>query len=625
MSLHRALLVVLANIRRNKRSFILSSVGLIIGVATLTFFVSLGMGVQAGVLNRIYPVNQIEVEPQTVGIVGIREQVVDSARLGADMIDELRALPDVTRVYPKLRSKLQARLWGGRHLFGYAARTEAFFDGLDPDLLTDELQRVERVDQKRARAELRRRVTCLRDDECPLGQECGEGGHCADVEYWRRFANHGVAIPCNDADGDAFCPPSTTCVAGTCRATCGPTPGAAPDAAPAPCADGDACVPLPGCEGDACARVCAPTCEVDGDCASAFGCVATPGGARVCERLACDLGRADLQFSERLGDQAGRLLGRCANAVAPDSPTCEPLPCPGSTYCAARSVSTGRGHCEEPVPVLLSPVLLEIFNSSVAGSLGMQRIDGTDALLGFQFRLHLGDSYFTANLPQEMQAVKRAEIVGFSQKALEFGVTMPIDYVRAVNARYKGRAASTTFDTFILETEGNEDVSSLLAEIEGWGFTLSRKSEDARKAADLLFILTVVFSFISVVILFVAAVNIMHTFLTLVTERRYEIGIMRAVGAARADIRRLFLLEAGVLGLFGGVLGNLVSWGVSRAVNWAGAKYLEGIPFKPDEFFAHDWRVMLGGVAFAWLFCILGAWLPAQRAARLDPAVVLTT
>ena len=72
-----------------------------------------------------------------------------------------------------------------------------------------------------------------------------------------------------------------------------------------------------------------------------------------------------------------------------------------------------------------------------------------------------------------------------------------------------------------------------------------RLLEDARKAADLLFILTVVFSFISLVIMFVAAVNIMHTFLTLVTERRYEIGIMRAVGATRGDIRKLFLLEAG--------------------------------------------------------------------------------
>ncbi|TNF35849.1 MAG: ABC transporter permease [Deltaproteobacteria bacterium] len=588
MTLSRALRVVFGNIRRNKRAFILSSVGLIIGVATLTFFVALGMGVQAGVLNKIYPVNQVEIEPQTVGIVGLREQLVDASRLDADMIAELKALPDVTRVYPKLRSKLQARLWGGKSLFGYAARTEAFFDGLDPTLVSDELQRVERVEEKRHRASLRRPLACKRNDECPLGQVCGADGRCGDIEYWQRFADHGIAVPCDAAAaGDDACPPATTCTDGVCRAP-------------------------------------ATACTTDGDCPTTDACVGE-AGARTCQRMACELSNPNAQFSERLGDQAGRVLGRCANAVAPDSPACEPLPCPDGTYCAASSVATARGYCEDPIPVLLSPVLLEIFNSSVASSLGMQRIDGTDAMLGFQFRLQLGDSYFAADLPVEMQAVKRAEIVGFSQKAMEFGVTMPLGIVRALNARYKGRAAADTYDTFILETQGNEDVSKLIAEVEGWGFTLSRKSEDARKAADLLFILTVVFSFISVVIMFVAAVNIMHTFLTLVTERRYEIGIMRAVGAARADIRKLFLLEAGVLGVFGGVLGNVVAWGASRLVNWVAAEYLQGIPFKPDEFFVYDWRILVGGVLFAWLFCVLGAWLPANRAARLDPAVVLTT
>jgi ABC-type antimicrobial peptide transport system permease subunit len=111
----------------------------------------------------------------------------------------------------------------------------------------------------------------------------------------------------------------------------------------------------------------------------------------------------------------------------------------------------------------------------------------------------------------------------------------------------------------------------------------------------------------------------------LITERRYEIGIMRAIGATRGDVRKMILLEATVLGFFGGFIGNLISWGFSRLVNFAAAEYLSGIPFRPDEFFVYDWRVILGGVVFAWFFCLLGASLPANRAARLDPAVVLTS
>jgi len=606
MKASRVLAAVWQNIRRNRRAFVLSSVGLVIGVATLTFFVHLGLGVQAGVLNKIFPVNQIEIEPKTVGIVGLRQEVVDASRLGDELVAEFARLDDVTHVFPKLRSKLQARLWGGQALFGYAARTEAFFDGLDPTLLTDELQRFEDVGAKRAANARRKPEPCKSDAECPLGEACqdtGAGGRCGDVEYWTRFGDRGIAMTC---ESDAGCAPGLACRGGQCRVVCGVN---------VPCASGQACTSVGACEA---------TCASDGDCAVGFACEAD-GAARVCRRMACELATPEDQLVDSPVALAGRLVGRCGNAVAPDSPACERLPCPEGTYCAPTNVTVASGYCEAPVPAVLSPILLELFNSSAAVSLGMQKIDGMQAMLGVQFMMHLGDSYFAADLPREKQAVKRVEIVGFSQKALDFGVTLPLPYVRAINARYKGPAAAATYDTFILETEGNEDVSELIAAVDAFGMTLSRKSSDARKAADLLFILTVVFSFISLVILFVAGVNIMHTFLTLVTERRYEIGIMRAIGATRGDIRRLFLTEALVLGLFGGVVGNVVSYAVSRGVNWLAAEYLTGIPFKPDEFFAYDWRVVLGGIAFACVFCLLGAFIPARRAARLDPAVVLSS
>jgi len=606
MRLSRVLAAVWQNIRRNRRAFILSSVGLVVGVATLTFFIHLGLGVQAGVLNKIFPVNQIEIEPKTVGIVGLRQEVVDPSRLGDALVEQFGRLDDVTSVFPKLRSKLQARLWGGQALFGYAARTEAFFDGLDPALLTSELQTYEDVAAKRALRDKRRPEPCKSDAECPLGESCG-GGQCGDVEYWTRFHDRGMALVCQADDG---CPPGLACRGGQCRVACG--------AGQPACGAGTTCTSVGACE---------PACTSDADCGAGLVCEADATGAtnKVCRRLACELARPEDQLVDSPVLLAGQVVGRCGNGVAPDSPACERVACPEGTYCAPANATVAQGFCEPPIPVVLSPLLIELFNSSAAVSLGMQKIDGIQAMLGVQFMMHLGNSYFAADLAPERQAVKRVEIVGFSQKALDFGVTMPLPYVRAFNARYKGPAAAATYDTFILETEGNEDVSELIAEIDQFGMTLSRKSSDARKAADLLFILTVVFSFISLVILFVAGVNIMHTFLTLVTERRYEIGIMRAIGATRGDIRRLFLTEALVLGLFGGALGNLISYLVSRGVNWLAAEYLTGIPFKPDEFFAYDWRVVLGGIAFACLFCLLGAFIPARRAARLDPAVVLSS
>ena len=599
----RAMRIVTANVRRDTRAFALSSFGLVVGVATFTFFVSLGQGIQQRVINRIYPVNQIEVEPATVGVVGLRQSVVDAEQLDDVMVGSLGSLDAVTAVYPKMRSRMQARLWGGKSMFGHDMRTEAFFDGLDPALVADELQVNERVEAKRARDATRTPEACKRDDECPLGQRCADDDTCRRIEHWAGFVDHGMAVPCVD---DSVCIAGSQCVGGLCRPACGDGGG---------CAEGQQCV------GGACEVVC----EVDGDCPDTHHCADSEGDGRVCEWTPCRLSKLEYQYGGTPAQSRGRVIGRCANGAQPGSRECEPVPCPGETYCATRRVKELEGYCEQPIPVLLSPFLIEVFNSSVASSLGLQPLDGTEALLGVGFRMHLGGSFFTGNLPEERQAIRRTRIVGFTNKALDFGATMPLGVVRSLNARFKGREKATSYGTFVLETEGNEDVSGLIAAIEARGLTLSRKSRDARKAADMLFILTLVFSFISVVIMGVAAVNITHTFLMILTERRYEIGILRAIGASRAEIRRLVLAEAGLIGIFGALLGELVMFGGTWVANLVADRYLAGVPFKPEDFFVHDTRVLVGAVFFALFFCVLGAAIPARRAARMDPARVLAT
>jgi hypothetical protein len=616
MRTRHVLLAVSQNIRRNRRAFLLSSVGLVVGVSTLVFFVQLGLGIQAGVLNRIYPVNQIEFEPRTVGVLGLRQDVLDPGRLDDALIASFRALPGVLAVYPKQRSRFQARLEGGRALFGYPARTEAFFDGLEPRLVAPELALRERESAPpRTRPRRGEGDACQSDGDCRLGLRCElparseAPGRCAPETFAERFDGAGLVRVC--ASDDA-CQTGEVCVDGLCEAGCG--------AEAPPCPSGAACVTREGGLAS-----CERACQNSSDCGPGAACVTTRGGVTRCEPLRCQLAEPASQLVDSPLVLAGKVTSRCANGADPSSEACVRAPCPDGTYCAALNLTSRDGYCERPIPVLLSPFIVEVFNSSVASSLGMQKIDGPRAMLGFEFTMHFGNSYFAADLPAADQVVKRAEIVGFSEKALEFGVTMPIGWVRALNARLKGRTAAGAWDTVIVETAGNEDVSPLISHFESRGFTLSRRSSDARKAGDLLFILTLVFSFISVVILFVAGVNIANAFLTLVTERRHEIGIMRAIGATRGDIARLFMAESLALGLAGGVIGNLLAFGAARAVNAVAQAYLADLPFRPDDFFATDWRVMAGGVGFACLFCLLGAAIPARRAARLDPAAVLAS
>jgi putative ABC transport system permease protein len=108
-----------------------------------------------------------------------------------------------------------------------------------------------------------------------------------------------------------------------------------------------------------------------------------------------------------------------------------------------------------------------------------------------------------------------------------------------------------------------------------------------------------------------------------ILERYGEIGIMKAVGAARRDIRQIFLLEASLIGLAGGVGGLALGWGVSRIINRVVNYFLErqGMPF--IEYFRFPLWLCLGGIAFAVGVSLVAGVYPALRAARVDPVVAL--
>jgi ABC-type lipoprotein release transport system permease subunit len=72
---------------------------------------------------------------------------------------------------------------------------------------------------------------------------------------------------------------------------------------------------------------------------------------------------------------------------------------------------------------------------------------------------------------------------------------------------------------------------------------------------------------LAAVSLFVAALNIMNTMTMAITERRREIGIMKVLGCEIKNIRRMFLIEAGAIGLIGGVAGVTVSVAISLLLN----------------------------------------------------------
>ena len=112
--------------------------------------------------------------------------------------------------------------------------------------------------------------------------------------------------------------------------------------------------------------------------------------------------------------------------------------------------------------------------------------------------------------------------------------------------------------------------------------------------------------------LLIGGVGVMNIMLVSVTERTREIGVRKAIGARRGDIRWQFLFEAMTLTGLGGVIGVLLGWLVTLAVG-AALEWRAVVPV---------WAVVTGVGVSVGIGLIFGVW-PALRAARLDPVEAL--
>ncbi len=145
----------------------MSSIGLVIGIAALVFFLALGSGVKRVVLENLFAIRQIEVVPRMYDFGLTKFSIVD---LDERAVGQLSQIPNVDDIYPKMKWTFPAWATGGKEVLGKDFRAEVIADGIAPSLASD-LAQPERFRDWDAE------ISCsgIDDPACPPGQQCISG------------------------------------------------------------------------------------------------------------------------------------------------------------------------------------------------------------------------------------------------------------------------------------------------------------------------------------------------------------------------------------------------------------------------------------------------------------------
>jgi hypothetical protein len=291
--------------------------------------------------------------------------------------------------------------------------------------------------------------------------------------------------------------------------------------------------------------------------------------------------------------------------------------CAEGSYCDG-SRSFSGGVCRPYIPVLVSPYVVELYNGAFRRSYGLPKIN-PDSLIGLAFEMDFGASTFRPSASPPIR--ERMRLAGVSDKAIPLGVTLPLDEIRRLNIALDSPAAGERYHSAVIEVRTKDAAPRVIDAVESMG--LEVRDRGARRAALAVAVIMAVLVLVGGVLIASAAAHIMHVFYLVVMVRRREIGLLRAVGARRGDIRTLIVTEAAAVGMAAGLLGLIVAVSAGFAADAFAMTRIPDFPFKPDSFFAFSPWLLASVMGLAVVACVIGALPPAFRAASGDPSEAL--
>lgn len=272
----------------------------------------------------------------------------------------------------------------------------------------------------------------------------------------------------------------------------------------------------------------------------------------------------------------------------------------------------------------------------VAGSLELPESGGIILSQGTAQSLGILSNKFAGMIGQNVEAILRTSrgetqsfplrVQGISQESARDIQVSIADRV-AMKDWWFNTTNTLERDGYDFVTVRSTDVTraiALTAQIRQEGFQVQSLEIFVEVANRIVTAITMMFTLIGGIALLVATIGIANTMVMAIYERTREIGILKAMGASRGEIRQMFMMEAGFIGLIGGVIGLFLGWLAGLGLNQViriYSRYRE-LPLHGD-FFVVTFGLAVGVIMFATFIGLVAGLLPAQRAAKLDPLQAL--
>lgn len=215
-----------------------------------------------------------------------------------------------------------------------------------------------------------------------------------------------------------------------------------------------------------------------------------------------------------------------------------------------------------------------------------------------------------------------------NNKEMNYSVYAPISQVEKWYKEYipDAKKKGVTYESIWISVDDVKNVKSVQDQIKALGFMTYSMADSLDSVQETSNMLQLILGGIGAVSLLVSAIGIANTMVMSIYERTKEIGVMKVLGCIVTDIRLLFLFEASIIGLIGGMLGLGCSYGISYVLNEYAPQIGEQIGFPAGQAISiiPIWLSM-AALIFAILVGVISGLYPAKKATEIRAIEAMKT